>query len=81
MFFVFIDKDGTLAHAYTVITSHVHAQDDDFASSSLGVACENNQLQVVQVLIKNGAMVNYHNKVCLHSILARATYCYCTCMS
>ena len=43
---------------------YVHAQDDDFASSPLGVACEKNQLEVVKILIDNGAMVNYQDKVC-----------------
>ena len=45
---------------------YVHAQDDDFASSPLGAACSENQLEVVKVLIENGAMVNYRDKVCLH---------------
>ena len=53
---------------------YVHAQDDDFASSPLTMACENNQLQVVKILIENGATVNYRNKVCLDSILAMATH-------
>ena len=62
-------------HARSIIVGHymcasnivyVHAQDDDFASSPLGMACSENQLQVVKVLIENGAMVNYRNKVCLN---------------
>ena len=57
---------------------YIHAQ-DDFASSPLSTACENNQLQAVKTLIENGAMVNYRNKVCFHSILAMATHCYCIC--
>ena len=53
----------------------VHAsQDDDFAGSPLGAACRKNQLEVVKVLIENGAMVNYRDKVCLDSILAMAMY-------
>jgi ankyrin repeat protein len=50
------------------IVVYVHAQDDDFASSPLGVACDKNQLQVVKTLIENGAVVNYRNKVCFDSI-------------
>lgn len=42
----------------------VYAQDDDFASSPLGMACRKNQLKVVKILIDNGAMVNYQNKIC-----------------
>ena len=44
------------------------------------MACTENQLQVVKILIKNGAMVNYRNKVCLESILslAMATRSYCS---
>ena len=73
-----------LAHAYTAITGHctcassvviVLAQDDDFASSPLGAACRENQLEVVKALIENGAVVNYRDKVCLDSILAMATHC------
>ena len=55
---------------------YVHAQDDDFATSPLGKACENNQLQAVKVLIKNGAMVNYRDKVYFNSI---SNHVYCTC--
>ena len=43
---------------------YVHTQDDDFATSPLGAACRENQLEVVKVLIENGAMVNYWDKVC-----------------
>ena len=48
---------------------NVHAQDDDFATSPLGMACRKNQLEVVKVLIENGVMVNYRDKVCLDSIV------------
>ena len=48
-------------------TLYVHAQ-DDFATSPLGMACRENQLEVVKVLIENGAMVNYRDKVCLHTL-------------
>jgi ankyrin repeat protein len=50
------------------IVVNVHVQ-SDFASSPLGKACRNNQLQVVKTLIENGAMVNYRNKVCFDSII------------
>ena len=33
-------------------------------SSPLGVACENNHLQVAVLLINNGANINYKNSVC-----------------
>ena len=49
---------------------HVHTQDEDFAASPLTVACENNHLEVVKILIDNGAMLNYQNKVCVF------LYCY-----
>lgn len=74
-----------MSYACTVITGHcayassvvyVHAQDDDFASSPLGMACRENQLEVVKVLIENSAMVNYRDKVCLYSILV---HFYCNC--
>ena len=64
-------------HAYTAITGHctcassvvyIHAQ-TDFASSPLSKACRENQLEVVKVLIENGVMVNYRDKVCLDSIV------------
>ena len=58
---------------YTCVVN-VFAQGDDFASSPLGKACNANQLQVVKVLIENGAMINYRNKVCLDSILAMTTF-------
>ena len=60
---------------------NVHAQDDDFASSPLGMACRENQLEIVKILIENGAMVNYRDKVCFDFILAMATHYYCTCAS
>ena len=44
------------------------------------MACENNQLQIVKILIENGAMVNYRNKVCLDSILAMATHYMLLCL-
>ena len=53
---------------------YVHAQDDDFAASPLGAACRNNQLEVVKVLIENGALINYRDKVCLYSVLAMAIH-------
>ena len=52
-----------------IVYVHVLAQDDDFADSPLRVACSENQLEVVKVLIENGAMINYRNKVCFDSIL------------
>ena len=51
-----------------IVYAHVLAQ-DDFADSPLRVACSENQLEVVKVLIENGAVVNYSNKVCFDSIL------------
>ena len=33
-------------------------------SSPLGIACENNRLQVAQLLINNGANINYKDGVC-----------------
>ena len=49
---------------------NVQTQDEDFADSPLGVACGNNHLKVVKILIDNDAMVNYQNKVCVF------LYCY-----
>ena len=75
----------TIYYAQAIILSHcsctsgvvyVHAQ-SDLASSPLGIACRKNQLEVVKVLIENGAMVNYRDKVCLYLIMAKQ--CYCTC--
>ena len=38
-------------------------------SSPLGVACQNNHLQVAQLLIFNGADVDYQNSVCNNIII------------
>ena len=38
-------------------------------SSPLGIACENNHLQVAQLLIINGADVDYQDSVCNNIII------------
>ena len=42
----------------------------------LGAACRNNLLEVVKVLIENGAMVNYRDKVYLDSIYSSYGWLY-----
>ena len=54
-------------HNYDVYTKLL--SQEEFGSTPLGTACEKNHLEVVTVLIENGAVVDSTNKVFQNSIV------------